>query len=94
MTARNICQEFLKHYTRVDWQVLHSGDMKDRIWPKKRNRGHYRRGPTLGIKHMRPVESMIRFEREDFELKRAVALAKSAGMGVKEFIARFSYVVD
>jgi 6-phosphofructokinase 1 len=37
---------------------------------------------------------MIRFEREDFELKRASALAKIAGMGVREFIARFSYVVD
>ena len=36
---------------------------------------------------------MIRFEREDFELKNAVPLARSTGMGVKEFMARFSYLV-
>lgn len=38
---------------------------------------------------------MIRFEKEDFELKlkHAAVLAKSAGMGLKQFISRFSYVV-
>lgn len=36
---------------------------------------------------------MIRFEREDFGLKNAVSLARITGMGVKEFMARFFYLV-
>lgn len=37
---------------------------------------------------------MIRFEREDFEPKNAAALAKGARMSVREFLSRFSYLVE
>ncbi len=37
---------------------------------------------------------MIRLEKEDFEPKNVGALAKSACMGVKEFLSRFSYLAE
>jgi 6-phosphofructokinase 1 len=37
---------------------------------------------------------MIRLEGEDFEPKNAATLAKTAGMSVREFMSRFSYVAD
>lgn len=37
---------------------------------------------------------MIRLEKEDFKPKNAAALAKRACMSVKEFLSRFSYLVE